>query len=127
MLIVTAALANTIDATRVIVLSTSEMTAMGGAGIGFATGADGLLFHPAAPANRKVETRGKIAGDVVFNRLGLGLGVDVDLGNLGETNGWQGGMTNLGLAGLYRNAAIGGSVSRLGYAQGEQSVEVYEG
>ncbi|MFZ5478081.1 MAG: hypothetical protein ACOZNI_15005 [Myxococcota bacterium] len=127
MILASLAAAATVDATRVLVLSTPEMTAMGGAGIGFATGADGLLFQPAAPANRKIESRARFAGDLVFNRLGLGLGEATDLGNLGGGNGWRGTMNNLGLAGLYRNFGMGASFARLAYQRGEQGVTVYEG
>ncbi|MEL6344954.1 MAG: hypothetical protein AAFV53_17685 [Myxococcota bacterium] len=56
-----------VDATVPVVLSINEVVAMGGAGIGFARGASGLLANPAAPVVRRLEDDPKTGLNVALN------------------------------------------------------------
>jgi hypothetical protein len=121
------ALAETADVTRVIVLSSSEVIAMGGAGIGFAAGAGGLVFQPASPANRPVESKSKFALSFAMNSMAFGPGRPSDVGNVGTADGWSGNLGNLGLSGAYGNGGVGILGSTMRYDQGDNWVQVTEG
>ncbi len=116
-----------IDATRLLSLSSPEVLAMGGAGIGFAAGASGVFFQPGAPANRKVESVAPVTGSFALNQLRIPKGLPADVGNLGRAGPWSGEMTNLALSGSYHNAGIGLAIGSLSYAGDGRKVVVSEG
>ncbi|MFN7143203.1 MAG: hypothetical protein ACK4YP_05460, partial [Myxococcota bacterium] len=116
-----------VDATRTLSLSSAEVLGMGGAGIGFATGAGGTFFQPGAAANRKLESRSAFGASFALNRLRIGPGTPADLGNLGVAGRWQGTMTNFGVAAVWRNAGMGLAVGSLAYEGEDGSVRVSEG
>ena len=73
----------TVDAAIPLPLTVSEVMAMGGAGIGFAHGAAGLLYNPAAPAVRRVESHDNLNGTVVLTTAHSRPGDATDLTNVG--------------------------------------------
>ncbi len=127
MLLLALAHAATIDATRVLVLAPAEITAMGGAGLGFARGANGLVFNPAAPVNRRIEQTKTWGLSLAFTQLALGPEKQTDVANLGEVGPKAGGMANLGVAGFWRNYGAGLVYSGLEYRYGDALVNVTEG
>jgi hypothetical protein len=116
-----------IDATRVLSLSTAEVMGMGGAGIGFASGANGLFFQPAAAANRKVENKKPFGVSLVFSHIGIAPTTPADLGNLGTKGRWAGAMTNLGLGVVWHNAGMGVVFGSLEYGGADRDIIVTEG
>ncbi len=118
--------AETIDATRLVVLTTTDRTSMGGAGIAYATGANGLFFHPAAPALRDPGQTAPFSFSFAFGNLKLGVGHPSDVGNTGSTEGWTGGMSNLGLSAGIRHAGLGVVASSLTYSQGDRTITTTE-
>ncbi len=116
-----------VDATRLVSLLPLESTALGGAGIGFASGAIGMFFQPAAPANRKVENLAPLTVSLAFNRRRLGFAPSADIENLGELVEGKRVATNLGVAAGWRNAGIGATVSSLDHAWARGNSVVTEG
>ena len=115
----------TVDATRTVVLSNAELVAMGGAGMAFATGANGLFFHPAAPAHRRVEQSRRAAVTFSFLQLNVGAGSPDDIPNVG-TEDWSGRQTNLGLSAVFDGFGAGFAGGQLSYADGDLRVDIDE-
>ncbi|MBM4364631.1 MAG: hypothetical protein FJ102_00335 [Deltaproteobacteria bacterium] len=116
-----------IDTTRLVVLAPAEITAMGGAGLGFARGANGTFFNPAAPVNRRIEQTRTWGVSLAFTQLALGPEKATDVANLGEVGPKTGGMANLGVAGFWRNFGGGLVYSGLEYRFGSALINVTEG
>lgn len=95
-----------VDASRSVVLTNSETLAMGGAGVGGATGSDGAFYNPAAAASRGPADTDPLTYSTSFSTLSVGPKNPVDLGNIGTAEGWSGGMFNLGGALGYRDLAL---------------------
>jgi hypothetical protein len=115
------------DATPVLVLSGGDVTAMGGAGIGFASGPAGVLYHPAAPAVRPFESASALTAGVTWGSLAVGAGAPSDIANLGTNAGWSGSMADLGLTLGFQNVGIGLVYQGLGWSDGNSVVSVTEG
>ena len=116
-----------IDATRVLVLAPAEITAMGGAGHAFARGANGLVFQPAAPVNRRLEQTKAWGVSLAFTQHAVAPGTLSDVANLGYTTDTPGSMANLGVAGFWRNFGAGLVYSSLEYHSGDANLSVTEG
>lgn len=116
-----------VDATRTLTLSTAEVVGMGGAGIGFATGASGLFFSPEAPANRRLETRSTFSVSATFNRHGIGPMLPSDVANLGVAGPWTGALTNFGASAVYKHVGAGLALGLLSYEADDASVALAEG
>lgn len=106
-----------VDATRSVVLSNSETMAMGGAGLAPASAADGLFYNPAAAATRTLDDTDRFTWNYSLSWLTVGPGDPIDLGNVGSADGWQGGMLNLGVSGMWGNAGAGVVGQGLTYQQ----------
>lgn len=119
--------ASVVDATRLVSLSTLEVMGLGGAGIGFATGANGMFFQPAAPANRRVENVSALTATFAFNQNRLAPDDASDLGNVGAPGGGGAVMTNLGVTAGWRNAGIGVAASLMEYEGRAGRMVVSEG
>lgn len=108
-----------LDLTRSVVLTTSETLAMGGASVGAAVGADGAFYNPAAAATRGPADKSNFLWSSSFGLLSVGPSNPIDLGNVGTSQGWSGGMLNLGLALGWKNVALSAVDGRLRYYQDE--------
>lgn len=75
--------AEVVDAALPVVIASSEITAMGGAGIGFANGATGLSYTPSAPALRRVTDTGRKNATGNFSSFWSPAGAGGDLSNAG--------------------------------------------
>jgi hypothetical protein len=102
-----------VDVTRVFVFANAETIAMGGAGAAFATGTNGMVLNPAAPANRRKETTGAVFSSLMLSETRTSQTRDV--ANLGEAFDETGHVYNAGGTLGYRPAAVGVLVSGAWY------------
>jgi hypothetical protein len=94
-----------VDVTRAFVFANAETIAMGGAGAAFATGANGMVLSPAAPANRRKEATGAV---LTSSTLTQTRATDSrDIANLGEFLDEPGWVYNAGGTAGYRRGAFG--------------------
>lgn len=126
LLICSAWSAEVVDATLPLVLASAEITAMGGAGLGFVSGASGLGYSPAAPALRRITNTGsKDASAALSSMLSL---KDTYLGVLGGDNSND--LTNAGArygshSEILANAAAAGRIRRVGGGVDVTGVQVW--
>lgn len=116
--------ATVVDATRTLVPTSSEVIAMGSAGIGFAEGATGLYFHPGAPGVRAVDSTSRFHLSAGLDAQALG--ASTDLTNNGGTTSIGGTLTNAGLVLGYDDYGVGLVGSGLSYAEGGLQVGLSE-
>lgn len=116
-----------VDATRVLVLAPAEITAMGGAGHAFARGANGLVFQPAAPVNRRIDQTKPFGVSLAFTQHALPPGGLSDVANLGYDSDAAGGMANLGIAAFWRNFGAGLVYSGIEYKSDDATLSITEG
>ncbi len=114
-----------LDVTRVFVFANAETIAMGGAGGAFATGANGMVSSPAAPANRRKETTGAIVTSATLTQTQANDAHDV--ANLGEVIDATGRIYNIGGTAGYRAAALGALLSGTWYTAGDVFTGTAEG
>jgi hypothetical protein len=112
-----------VDATRVFVFANPEVLAMGGAGSAFATGANGMVLSPAAPANRRMESVGPYQSSLILTHAGT----TSDTANLGERSDDPGHIFNAGATGGYHEAAAGVLLSGTWYTIADTLTAVSEG
>lgn len=96
-----------LELSRRVPVSSSEGMAMGSAGLGFATGASGVFFHPAAPSVRKMENTSRFTGSGVFS-----FSTVVEQTGLGDSDfeyveRWSGAKLDFGATGLAYNGGVG--------------------
>ena len=118
--------AEVVDAALPLVLASAEITAMGGAGLGFVSGASGLNYSPAAPALRRITNTGSKDASVAFNTMYST--ADRYLGVLGGDNSND--LTNAGAeygshSEWLLNTAAAGRIRRIGGGVGITGVQVW--
>jgi len=117
-----------VDATRGVVLTTSDMLAMGGAGMGFAAGASGTFFHPAAPAVRRRLQRGYLSPSMELSLFNVGFGQSLGVDGLPDEDlSARFGMTNIALATTIGPAGAGLATSGTRYRADGVEVAITEG
>ena len=117
-----------VDATRGVVLTTSDKLGMGGAGMGFAAGASGTFFHPAAPAVRARLQRGFLSPSLELSLFNVGFGQSLGVDGLPDENlTARFGMTNIALASTIGPAGVGVAASGTRYRTDGIEVGITEG
>ena len=118
-----------VDASLGVWLAPADTVAMGGAGIGLATGATGLYLLPAAAAARRSDQTRTFSPTGTIGFMRVGDRGSVDLGNTGLKNAeWDGLAGNLGGGLIYGDLGVGVVARVLRYEDGEgQQVSLYQG
>ena len=117
-----------VDATRGVVLTTSDKLGMGGAGMGFAAGASGTFFHPAAPAVRQRMQRAYLSPTLELSLFNVGFGQSLGVDGLPDENlSARFGMTNIAVATTIGPAGVGIAASGTRYRADGIEVGITEG
>lgn len=107
-----------VDATLPLVIASSEITAMGGAGLGFASGAAGLNYTPSAPALRRITDTGPNGVSAVLSTFWSINEEDADLTNAGVR--FTGDNSE-----LLVDTGVTGRIGRLGAGLGVSGLQVW--
>lgn len=107
-----------VDATLPLVIASSEITAMGGAGLGFANGAEGLNYTPSAPVMRRATDTGPHNVSVALSSFWSINEEDADLTNAGVR--FTGDNSE-----ILVDTGVSGRVGRLGAGLGVSGLQVW--
>lgn len=118
----------TVDASLPVALPINEVVGMGGAGIGLARGATGLLYHPASAAWRRPEDTGHVGVSSALSLMRVGAEEPVDLSNTAiDGEQWSGWLLGMGGAGFAGRVGAGLSASALQYGHDTTRVRIGDG
>ena len=118
----------TVDASLPVALPINEVVGMGGAGIGLARGATGLLYHPASAAWRRPEDTERVGVSTAMNLMRVGAEEAVDLSNTAiDGEQWSGWLLGMGGAGFVGRVGAGLSASALQYGHDTARVRIGDG
>jgi hypothetical protein len=118
----------TVDASLPVAMPPSEAVGMGGARIGLARGATGLLYHPAATVWRREEDTERIGLSTALSLMRVGADEPVDLSNTAiDGTQWTGWLLGTGVAGFVGRTGAGASVNALQYAHDDTRIRIGEG
>ena len=119
----------TVDASLPVALPIAEVVGMGGAGIGFAQGATGLLYSPASAAWRRQESLQKRLGvSSALSLMRVGAGEPIDLSNSAIDGAqWSGWLLGVGGSGFLGRIGAGGSISALQYGHDDTRIRIGDG
>lgn len=118
----------TVDASLPVALPINEIVGMGGAGIGLARGAAGLLYHPASAAWRRPEDTGQVGVSSAMSLMRVGAEEPVDLSNTAiDGEQWSGWLLGMGGSGFVGRVGGGLSASALQYGHDTTRVRIGDG
>jgi hypothetical protein len=118
----------TVDASLPVAMPPTEAVGMGGARIGLARGATGLLYHPAAAAWRRLEDTRHVGVSTALSLMRVGAGEPVDLSNTAIDGAqWSGWLLGMGASTFVGRSGGGATVSALQYGHEDTRVRIGDG